>query len=308
MIAVPSLWSSPDVGVIPRGGFGHGLLPTRSSEAPIGLFDSGVGGLTVAAAIQRRIPEERFIYVADQAHVPYGGRPLDEIRGFAGSLSRYMFERGAKLVVMACNVSSATALAEVQAGVGDEHALGVIRPGAAAAAAVSRSRRVGVLATAGTVASGAYVTATEALDQDLTVHQVACPAFVPLVESGRTESDEAHEAARAYLAPLLAAGVDTVILGCTHYPFLLPTLRRVAPEGVTFVDPAEETARVVEDTLRRAGRARAPGPHDLASGARGGHGAHQLLTTQDPALFAEQVARLTPDVEGKVARVPWAPV
>jgi glutamate racemase len=295
MLAVPTYGPGPEVGVITHGGFMAGAPPARSAHAPIGLFDSGVGGLTVAAAIARRMPEERFIYVADQHHVPYGGRPLDEIRSFAGSLSRYMFERGAKLVVMACNVSSATALAEVQAGVGEAHALGVILPGARAAVAATRTGNIGVLATAGTVASGAYVAAAGVLDPAVTVHQVACPAFVPLVESGRAESPEAHDAARGYLAPLVAAGVDTVILGCTHYPFLLPTLRRVAHANLTFVDPAEETARVVEDTLRRGGRAHA-----------GARAPHQLLTTLDPTLFAEQLARLTPELVGEVARVPWA--
>lgn len=291
-------WAPP--GQIRLEGFSLGHAPAVHDDAPIGLYDSGVGGLTVLAAIARHLPAERFIYIADQAHVPYGGRPLAEVRTFAGSLARYLFDRGCKAAVMACNISSATALDEVEAHVGPEHILGVIHPGARAAAEVTRSKRVGVLATAGTVASGAYPRAIEVIDTGLAVHQMACPKFVPLVEAGRSDSPEAHEAALTYLEPLLHAGVDTVILGCTHYPFLLPTLRRIAPAHVQFVDPAEETALTLKRVLQKTGRVRS-GHADT----RPGH--HQLLTTGDPSIFTKQLAALTPSIQGEVAQLPWSP-
>lgn len=295
VIAVSSSAPSLAPGVVRMTGFTPGHPPAIHEEAPIGLYDSGVGGLTVLAAIARRLPNERFVYIADQAHVPYGGRPLGEIRTFAGSLARYLFDRGCKMAVMACNISSATALEDVEAGVGPEHVLGVIHPGARAAVARTRAGRIGVLATAGTVASGAYPRSVATLDAGLEVHQVACPRFVPLVEAGETETPDAEDAAATYLAPLRAAGVDTVILGCTHYPFLLPTLRTVAPE-LAFVDPAEATAAAVEDHLVRAGRVRGPHP---------GH--HELLTTGAADTFATQLSSFMPGVEGEIAHLPWAP-
>lgn len=287
-------------GVIAREGFGPGHAPAVHEQAPIGLYDSGVGGLTVLAAIARHLPHERFIYIADQAHVPYGGRALSEIQSFAGSLARYLFDHGCKAAVMACNISTATTLDLVEDQVGPEHVLGVIHPGAQAAAEVTQTQRIGVLATAGTVASGAYPAAVRAIDSGLQVHQVACPRFVPLVEAQRSDSPDAHDAAASYLQPLIEAGVDTVILGCTHYPFLLRTLAAVAPAGMRFVDPAEQTARTLKATLQRTGRVRpAPLPGRTMP--------HQLLTTGHADVFARQLRDLMPEIEGQVARLPWAP-
>lgn len=297
VIAVPELmpWDPP--GEVALTGFVAGRAPALHADAPIGLYDSGVGGLTVLAAIARRLPDERFVYIADQAHVPYGGRPLSEIRRFAGSLARYLFDRDCKMAVMACNVSSATALDDVEGVVGPDHVLGVIHPGSRAAAQATKTGAIGVLATAGTVASGAYPRAVAALDGALAVHQVACPRFVPLVEAEETESADAEDAARAYLGPLIEAGVDTVVLGCTHYPFLLPALRRVAPH-LTFVDPAEETADEVVRRLTATGRV-CPPPHPP------GPPRHLLLTTGSPAAFAAQLDRFAPGSSAAVARLPW---
>lgn len=296
-----SVGSRPASPSLHAGPFRVGRAPETAATAPIGLYDSGVGGLTVLAAIARRLPHERFVYIADQAHVPYGGRPLSQIRDFACGLARYLFDRGCKAAVMACNVSSATALDDVEGAVGPTHALGVIRPGAEAARAATRNGRIGILATAGTVASEAYPQALAQLDPALAVTQSACPRFVPLVEAQTTAAPEAFEAARAYLAPLLEAGADTVVLGCTHYPFLLDTLRAVAPT-ITFVDPAEETAAALEATLVEHARVHPAAPAPAAAASQ----AHLLYTTGDADAFAEQLTRFAPDLAADVRRLPWS--
>ncbi|HLV80331.1 MAG TPA: glutamate racemase [Chthonomonadaceae bacterium] len=254
------------------------------SEAAIGVFDSGVGGLSVVRRLRDRLPYERILYVADQAHVPYGGRELGEVCGFACGISEALLTEGCKAIVMACNISSATALPVLQAEMPHLPILGVILPGAQAAAARTRNGRVGVLATAGTVKSGAYTRALHGIAPALQVTEVACPAFVPLVEAGQEASSAATAAAQEYLAPLRAAGVDTVILGCTHYPFLLPVLTNLAPEW-DFVDPAEQTARDLADHLAACGLLAPPRATPR----------HRLTTTGDPAEFAALLPRFLPD-------------
>ena len=259
-------------------------LPPRHSHAPLGVFDSGLGGLTVARRLRELLPGEALIYLADQAHVPYGGRELGEVCGFACGISAALLARGCKALVMACNISSATALPVVQAENPDVPILGVILPGAQAAAAQTRNRRIGVLATAGTVKSGAYTRALHTLDPALHVVEVACPAFVPLVEAGETETVTAREAAAEYLAPLRAAEVDTVVLGCTHYPFLLPVLESLAPH-LRYVDPAEQTICELAERLRQA---------DLLA-PTGRQPRHRLTTTGDLATFTAQARRFFPE-------------
>jgi glutamate racemase len=221
---------------------------------PIGVFDSGVGGLSVAHELMRAVPAESLLYYADTAHVPYGGRPLDEVRGFALHICDFLVERGAKMIVMACNISSAIASEAAQERYPDIPVIGVVRPGARAAV-ISGAERIGVLATQGTVNSGAYERAIHEADKGIHVRQVACPKFVPLVESDQTETPEAYAACCEALAPLASgrAACDAVILGCTHYPFLLPMLQRAAAElferRPLFIDPAGETAHTVRDTL-----------------------------------------------------------
>lgn len=259
--------------------------PSSAPCAPIALFDSGVGGLTVLEAIARRLPGESTHYVADQAHVPYGGRPLGEVRSFAAGLTAHAFGVGAKLVVMACNVSSATYAEEADRLYGRGRVLGVVVPGARAAEAATRARRVAVLATEGTVASGAYPAAFSRLDARLEVTQVACPRFVPLVEAGALEGAQAEDAVDEALAAVRRARADVVVLGCTHYPYLLPVLRRQAPD-LCYVDPAEATAYEVEQRIAA-----------FASPARSA--VHRLFTTGDPGAFEAQAAALLAD------RLPW---
>lgn len=201
----------------------------------------------------RVLPRESIIYFADTAHVPYGDRPLHEIRSFALGITRFLVDRGVKAVVMACNMSSAVALDAARELWPELPVLGVIEPGARAAVRVCEGRPIGVLATAGTVKSEAYVKAIARIDSSIPVFQQACPRFVPLVESGLAESEEAEAAARDYVAPLLRAGCGTVILGCTHYPYLRRAIELAAGPGVAIVDPAEETARELASVLDRHG-------------------------------------------------------
>ena len=224
-------------------------------NSPIGIFDSGLGGLSVAAQVLRALPNERIIYFADTAHVPYGERPLEEIHGFALAITQFLVDRGAKAVVMACNMSSAVALDEARKRHPDVPILGVIEPGVRAALAVSRGAPIGVLATTGTVNSRAYVRTAAGLDPTARIVQQACPRFVPIVEAGESDSEEAEAAACTYVHPLTAQGCATLVLGCTHYPFLRKAIESAAGPGVTVVDPAEETALALKKILLERGMA-----------------------------------------------------
>ncbi|MCS6775599.1 MAG: glutamate racemase [Chloroherpetonaceae bacterium] len=266
----------------------------RDRDAPIGVFDSGLGGLTVVRQIRTFLPAEPVLYVADQAHVPYGGRPLVEVRQFALGISRALYAAGCKAIVMACNISSATALDTVRQEYPDMPVLGVIGPGVRVAVRCTRNRRIGVLATEGTVRSQAYRRALQACNPDLEVVEVACPAFVPLVEAGALDTPETVQAAVQYLSPLCMAGVDTVILGCTHYPFLLPVLQRIAPQ-LTFVDPARATVeRLLHALLQRRLHAPLRTQADL------------LVTTGNPDAFRRQTALFFPDGDWQIASACWS--
>lgn len=214
---------------------------------PIGVFDSGLGGLTVAGEVLRRLPNERIVYFADSAHVPYGERPPVEIQEFAVGIIRFLLGHGAKTIVMACNMSSAVALDLAKATFPGVPILGMIDPGSRAAVA-EMDGPIGVLATSGTVKSGAYERTIRRLCPDAEVYQQACPAFVPIVESGRVDTEEAEVAVRSCVEPLLLGGVKSIVLGCTHYPFLRQVIERVAP-NVRIIDPAEETVRELQNIL-----------------------------------------------------------
>lgn len=278
--------------------------PSREASAPIAYFDSGVGGLTVLAQAIARLPRESSLYIADQLHVPYGGRPLEEIRGFAAQLTDFAFAAGAKMVVMACNISSATYADEAADHYGAHRVLGVVRPGSQAAVRATRNQRIGILATEGTVHSEAYPRTLRTLEPGLAaIHQVACPAFVPLVEAGRAQSPAAEAAVREALSPLIAAEVDTIILGCTHYPFLLPLLQKVAP-WVRFVDPSEATATLVQAQLQGQMDGLVPAPEHVTEPS------HRWLTTGNAAHFADAAHRFLGEVQGRCAigHLAWPPV
>lgn len=265
----------------------------------IGVFDSGVGGLTVAAEIIRRMPSARIFYVADQAHVPYGGRSLDEVRRFACAISAYLASHRCDAIVMACNISTATALDDASRALPHLPVVGVIGPGVCQALdqldAVG-GNLVGVLATQGTVTSGAYVSAIHRIAPHIRVEQSACPRFVPLVESGMTGSSEAVEAAHEALRPLAEAGCRTVILGCTHYPFMANALQQAAADlgfaDMVLVDPA----RAVPAAL--AG-------HGIAADGTPTSERHVMITTGCVEAFAEQLPVFLPGARVSVRGAAW---
>src|ERR671933_561339 len=239
---------------------------------PIGVFDSGVGGLTVLHECLVTMPHEDFVYLGDHARLPYGPRPLDEIRRFAHEICGYLAAQDVKLIVVACNAATSAALPELQEAL-DVPILGVITPEAHAAVQATRNRRIGLLATQATVTAGRYEALVRTLDAGARVVSVACPKLVPLIESPDPFGEATVGAVREYAAPLKKADVDTVILGCTHYPVIRQILQRVFGRGVTLVFSAEETAREVAETLERKG----------IENAEGRDGTYRFLTSGDPA-------------------------
>ncbi len=209
-------------------------LDVQSSPC-IGIFDSGVGGLTVLSQVARQLPKESIVYFGDTARVPYGTRSSDEILQFVREIISWMLQQQAKMVIMACNTSSALVLKTVQAEF-PMPIVGTILPGSFAAAKLGR--RIGVIATPATVASNAYPQAITAIDPTVRVWQVACPEFVPLIEQNRVLDPYTTQVAQQYLAPLLAQKIDTLVYGCTHYPHLEPVLRLLLPPTVKLLDPA----------------------------------------------------------------------
>ena len=205
------------------------------TTAKIGVFDSGVGGLTVLRELYRQLPNESILYFADTARLPYGNRSQAEILQFVRQILLWMQQQGVKMAIMACNTSSALALETVRCEF-DFPILGVILPGARAAVAVGK--RIGVIATPATAARNAYRRAIQEVDPKVQVWQVGCPAFVPLIEQNRINDPYTYEIAQEYLEPLLQQQIDTLVYGCTHYPHLAPILRRILPKTVTLVDPA----------------------------------------------------------------------
>ena len=231
-----------------------------SDSRPIGVFDSGVGGLTVAAALARALPDESILYLGDTARLPYGTKSVDTVTRYTECNLDFLLARGVKAVVVACNTASALALPRLTSPL---PLWGVVEPGAERAARTSRGR-VGVIATEATIRSGAYASALRARRPDLAILSEACPLFVPLVEEGWLDDVVTETVARRYLAPLLAAEIDTLVLGCTHYPLLAPLLARVAGDGVDLVDSAEAVAtRVARDLAASGALAPAAAPrHD----------------------------------------------
>jgi glutamate racemase len=237
-----------------------------TSEAPIGVFDSGLGGLTVVRSLLDLVPGESILYFGDSGRFPYGPKPRDEVLKYALEIGDLLVEQGARAVVVACNSAAAAAL-----DVLDDRlpvpVIGVIEPGLRAAARASQSGRVGVIGTVGTVASGAYQRAAAGVDPSLALVCAACPGFVEFVEAGDVDSDQVHVLAERLLEPLRVASIDTLVLGCTHYPLLARTIGDVMGRDVVLVSSAEETAFAVRERLgARRTTARAAGPRFITSG------------------------------------------
>jgi glutamate racemase len=291
-----------------------------SDARPIGVFDSGVGGLTVLREIIRRLPSESTIYLGDNARAPYGTRTDDEVRAFSGQSLDALIERDVKAVVVACNTSTAVALGDLRRRY-DLPILGVVRPGAAAAALATRNRRVGVIATPATVRSHAYFTAIKEENPAVEVYEHATPAFVPMVEAGRLAGPDVERMVADGLAPLFgerdadgefvfplppSARIDTLLLGCTHYPLLRPAIAAVAGDRVAIVDSATATASALAELLGVNGleapgttRGTAADPGHLGHERPGEQAtpvAHLQLTTGDVDRFRELAAQLFGDI------------
>lgn len=244
-------------------------------RAPIGVFDSGIGGLTVVGEVLRTLPSEQIIYFGDTARVPYGPKSPDTVRRYAREIADWLRAQGVKAIVVACNTATAHALPTLidECGV---PVIGVVEPGARAAVAAGAGP-IGVIGTSGTIASGAYAKAIWQLAPDATIVSQSCPLFVPLAEEGWIDHPATRLIAREYLAPLIAANVRTVVLGCTHYPLLRQAIADVLGPHVRLIDSATATAHALRDLLRA---------HDLAATPeRAGAPVHRFVASDAPAQF-----------------------
>lgn len=219
-------------------------------DAPIGVFDSGVGGLTVAREIMRQIPNEKIVYFGDTARLPYGSKSKETVTRFSRQIVRFLQTFQVKTIVVACNTASAYALDELEREI-NIPIIGVVKPGAKTAAEVTRNGRIGVIATEATIGSRIYTQYIKELNRDVTIYGKACPLFVPLVEEGLWEDPVTDEIAKRYLAELIDIDIDTLILGCTHYPLIRSTLGRIMGRQVTLVNPAYETAMELKEMLEK---------------------------------------------------------
>lgn len=266
---------------------------TADSAAPIGIFDSGLGGLTVARAVFERLPHDSTIYFGDTARVPYGPKSPATVRRYSVEILHWMLGQRVKAVVVACNTSTAHALDALRAE-SPVPVIGVIEPGAAAAVRAPGRGPIGVIGTAGTIGSGAYERAIKALQPDAEVLSRACPLFVPLVEEGWFDHPATALVAEEYLAPMRTAGIRALVLGCTHYPLLKPLLARVLGPDVALIDSAAEVAGALALELERRG---------LLAAEEGPPGSHRFAVSDDPARFAAVGSRFLGDRLGQAETV-----
>ena len=259
---------------------------SAASARPIAIFDSGLGGLTVMRPVADALPYEDIVYFGDTARVPYGIKSPPTIIHFAEQNCRFLCELGPKAIVVACNTASAAALPHLREAF-EIPLLGVIEPGARAAVAATRNRRIGIIGTEATIKSRAYIDHIRAIDPGIALVDRPCPLFVPLVEEGRTCDDPiVRLAAREYLRPFAEFGADTLVLGCTHYPLLKDALASILGSAVHIVDSAEETARATADLLAEMG---------LARGGRSSP-AYRYFVTDNPLRFAAVGSRIMRDI------------
>lgn len=249
-------------------------------DRPIGVFDSGVGGLTVLHELLVQLPQEDFVYLADTARFPYGERSAAELQEFSLQIAELLVRRQVKLLVVACNSATAAALPALQERMMQTtlgvDVIGVVRPGAVHAVAATRNGRVGLMATTATVESGAYAEAIHAADPHVDLVQVPCPDLTEIIEGGFPFDQRVVDTVRRYCAPLREAGVDTVVLGCTHYPLVRPMLQRILGPGVSIISSGAPLARQVEHVL---------GSRSLATRRTEGEGDYSFLCTGDPEQF-----------------------
>jgi glutamate racemase len=262
-------------------------------RSPIGIFDSGVGGLSVLRAIRQKMPCENAIFIADQAHVPYGPRPLDEVLSFAEGITRFLLEEGSKLIVVACNAASAAALYSLRQMFPQIPFVGM-EPAVKPAAELTHSKVVGVLATPATFQGALYASVVERFARDVTLVQHTCPGLVSQIEAGELESPRTRAILEEALSTMLERGIDTVVLGCTHYPFVIPLIEDIVGPSVQVIDPAPAVARQVGRMLD-AHALRNPGPE--AGGMR-------YLTSGDPPRLQAMLPALIGET-GSVEQLVW---
>lgn len=270
------------------------MVDAAEPRQPIGMFDSGIGGLTVARAVIDLLPHEDVVYFGDTARCPYGPRPIEEVRQFALEIMDLLVEQGVKLLVVACNAAASSALHEAQERY-DVSVLSVIEPGVRAAVAATSNDLIGVIGTEVTIASHSYDEAVAHLDTGVTLVSQPCPSFVEFVENGDTTSDALLRVAEQYLAPLKAAGIDALILGCTHYPLLSGVIRYVMGDEVVLISSAEVTAQEVYAQLRD-GRLLNPGPLP---------GEHRFIASGGQAMLGDLAHRLLGSAFTEVEQRPW---
>jgi glutamate racemase len=268
-------------------------MAPESRNAPLGVFDSGVGGLSVLKAIRRLLPDEDGIFVADQAHVPYGPRPLAQVCTFSEEITRFLLSQGCKIVVVACNAASAAALHSLRQTFPQIPFVGM-EPAVKPAAETSRSGVVGVLATPATFQGALYASVIERFAQGVTVLQHTCPGLVAQIEAGDLASGKTRAILQDALRPMLEQGIDTVVLGCTHYPFVIPLIEEISGPDVRVIDPAPAVARQVERLLNERGL-RSTGGYS---------GRLQIFTTGEPAPLASMLPALLGE-ENPVDRLHW---
>lgn len=261
---------------------------------PIGIFDSGIGGLSVLRSIRQQLPGESILYLADQAHVPYGPRTLDQVRSFSTAITRFLIGQGAKLMVVACNAASAAALHTLRQEFPAIPFVGM-EPAVKPAAEITRTGRVGVLATPATFQGALYASVVERFAQEVTLYQDTCPGLVGQIEKGELDTAGTRAILEKALQPMLAEGIDTVVLGCTHYPFVIPLIQSIAGPGVRVIDPAPAVARQTGRLLQAA---------RLAS-AGAGKAPIRFFTTGALEPFSVLLRRLVPDEDGPIQQLDW---
>ncbi len=265
----------------------------NKTVAPIGIFDSGVGGLSVWREVVRQFPHESTVYFADQGHVPYGLHTLEEVRGYAAHVARFLLDRNAKLIVVACNAASGAALHYLRAELPHVPFVGM-EPAVKPAAEHTHTGVVGVIATPVTFHGDLFQSLAERFASDVSLHAQACPGLVDAVEAGAVDTPETEAMLRQYIAPLLAAGIDQLVLGCTHYPFLSPVIQRIVGPDVTLIDPAPA---VVKQMGRVLAQYELSAPDDASA-------RHRFFTSGDAATLTRQAQTLV-GYTGSVESAPF---
>jgi len=263
----------------------------KQDERAIGIFDSGLGGLTIFKQVRAMLPRENIIYFGDSAHVPYGSKSKETVAGYSVNIAKFLESKKVKLILIACNTASALALADVKNSV-NVPVLGVISPGAKCAAAASKNKKVAVIATESTVKSGAYPAHIKKLDKKINTAQYACPLFVPVIEEGLLEGPITDLIIKKYLTPVKAAGADTVILGCTHYPVIKKSIAKHFGRGVRLVDSAEEITKEAKALLTQKNMLKTKGKAQV-----------QIYASDSPLRFAKLARRITGGRAPKVKEV-----